>query len=113
MSTCSSRISESRRSSGPENAVVSTTNPPSDGADETEGVRASGAYATVIRCAGSRQPLGSRQGEGAGPAEQECFEHHRGPQPHSEDAAAGVENDNQNQNSETAEPFVLHRPCRR
>src|SRR5215471_14997844 len=109
MSTCSSRISESRRSSGPENDVSSTTN-----VDSVGGVYVSGEKATVTRKMVSTDPLTQHaERKRIRPAQQqiakrECWTH-----PCIQQAAARLQQNDENDDPKRADALVVHCPLRR
>src|SRR5690242_16291804 len=103
MSTFSSRMSASSKSSGPENAVSSTTKLDSGGK-----LVASRAYAEVIPVA-SCQPLVERwQRIGVRPPHEHSAEHVRGSHPDAQDAARQREQDEKNDDAVPSDLFVSH-----
>src|SRR5262249_5742677 len=109
MSTCSSRISDRRRSSGPENDVSSTTK-----VDSVGGVYVSGEKATVTREMVSTTPL--TQGlerKRIRPTPQQLAKRERGRHPCIQRAAARQQKEKENDDSDRADALIVRRPLRR
>src|SRR5512146_2230717 len=110
MSTCSSRISDSSRSSGPENAVSSTTKPDSVAPIAPE----YGGVATLIGSLPSAEPLVQRrQRVRVRPLEQEPAERKGGPHPVREKTAAESEQEHEDHDAVPAKLLIAQRPRRR
>src|SRR6185437_8506773 len=105
MSTCSSRINERRRSSGPENSASSTTK-----LGWVSNV--SGVYVAVIGAPRSRQPLPEgRERVRLRPAQQISAERQRRLHPGVEQRRHGEQNE-QDDDSEPADLLISVRPAR-
>src|SRR5215470_1545430 len=99
MSSCSSRINDSNRSSGPENDVSSTTN-----VDSAGGVYVSGEKATVTGEMFSTHPLTQRaERERLRPTPQQVAKLERGTHPCIQQAAARPEQEDENDDPERAD----------